>query len=172
MIATPLIANLALLGLVGVILAAALSDLRSLKIPNRHCLAIVLLYPAYVLSAGPSVDWIGALLVGAGVFALGVLLFALRITGGGDAKLMAASSLWAGPALILPFFLVTALAGGVLAIILWLGHRTSRFAAPGGVFGVGLISGSEGGLAKQPVPYGVAIAVGSLYVAFTLLSVA
>ncbi len=172
MIATPLIANMALLGFVGVILGAALSDLRSLKIPNRPCLAIVLLYPAYVLSAGPSVDWVGAVLVGAGVFALGVLLFALRITGGGDAKLMAASSLWAGPALILPFFFVTALAGGVLAIVLWLGHRLSRFAAPGNVLGVGLISGSEGGLGKQPVPYGVAIAVGSLYVAFTLLRVA
>jgi len=85
-------------------------------------------------------------------------MFAFGWIGGGDAKLMAAASLWLGLRGIAPFALYTALAGGALALLLvamrsaWLRPFadagpawTRRLATPG-----------------ESAPYGVAIAVGAL----------
>lgn len=165
MIVGPFASQVALYGVCGLFLAAALSDLRSLIIPNRYPIAIALLYPAYVLAAGHAIDWPGGLMVAGGTFAVGLALFALRLTGGGDVKLLTAIALWAGPGLILPFFLVTALAGGVLAILLMLRHRLALFAVAPAHAG----QGTQPEKRKQPLPYGVPIAVGGLYVTFTLL---
>ena len=49
-------------GLLGL---AAISDLRSYLIPNRICLALAALYPAYLLAAfldGVYIDWAGGVL--------------------------------------------------------------------------------------------------------------
>ena len=55
-----------------------------------------------------------ALACAAVVFGAGTAAFAAGALGGGDVKLLAAASLFAGPGLISDFLLVTALAGGVL----------------------------------------------------------
>src|SRR3546814_1058931 len=60
------------------------------------------------------------LALGSGAFALGFLLFALRLCGGGDVQLFAAVSLWAGSSLFIPFAYYTALAGGLMALVIWL----------------------------------------------------
>ena len=62
------------------------------------------------------VAWLGALAVAAAVFVFGFVLFARQLIGGGDVKLIAAVSLWAGPEHLALFALVTSLAGGVLAL--------------------------------------------------------
>jgi prepilin peptidase CpaA len=50
------------------------------------------------------------------VLAAGFALFALRIIGGGDAKLAAATTLWLGFGLTLPYLVYAALLGGVLTL--------------------------------------------------------
>lgn len=154
-----------LLCFAGLAFWAAWSDVQRLMIPNAICLAILLLYPIHLLSAGHPVDWPWALLGAVIVLCAGFVLFALGWAGGGDAKLLAVGALWAGPALIAPFIVYTALAGGAIAIALWIRHRFSRAASPALV----LVTGADPEFHKQPMPYGAAIAIGALYVAQALL---
>lgn len=145
----------------------AISDILTYTVPNRWCLAIALLFPVHVLSVPTPVDWPVALVIGAGSLAVGFLFFTLGGWGGGDAKFFAAVALWAGPAQFIPFALYTTLAGGVMAIFIWLQHRLARVPAPTMM----LQADIDPDIGKQPMPYGAAIAVGALYVAFTLLKV-
>ncbi|MGF1608983.1 MAG: prepilin peptidase [Kiloniellales bacterium] len=160
-----IVALVCLLGFCGLMLGAALSDLRSLTIPNRISIGIALLYPAFVLSSGLPLDWLGGLMTGGGLLLAGFVLFALGGLGGGDAKLLAAGGLWAGPQLVLPYLFLIALTGGVMALIMWLRHRLAKAVIPALVFAT---PGDED-FAKKPMPYAVAIATGALYVAFTIL---
>ena len=162
----PYLAQFAVLVFAVLCIASAVSDVRSLTIPNRYCLSIALLYPVYVLATGQGVDWIGGMIVAAAFLGAGFTLFALKLLGGGDAKLLAAIGLWAGPDLFVEFLIVTVLFGGLMSVTLWLRHWASRTPAPS-------MSGSteaDPGFVKQPMPYGVAVAAGALYVAFTLVS--
>lgn len=161
------VATATLVAFVVLVFSAAVSDILTFTVPNRVCLAICLLYPAYVLSAAPPVAWPAGLAVAGGALVLGFVLFALGVWGGGDAKLFAAAALWAGPDLVLPLTVFTTLAGGVMAVFIWLQHRLSR--AP--VAGMLMHVETDPDLGKQSMPYGAAIGVGALYVAFTLLKV-
>jgi prepilin peptidase CpaA len=165
MIPLPEISQVAVLAFAGLNVAAAISDARSLTIPNRYCLAIAILYPAYVLSVGHEVDWVGSTSIGCSLLVMGFLLHLGKIAGGGDAKLLASVALWAGPSLFFEFLIITAVSGGALALALWLRHRLSRAAGPGMLF----VMAADPNFAKQPMPYALAIATGGLYVAFTLL---
>lgn len=165
MIPLPDISQVSILGFAVLAVAAAISDARHLIIPNRYCLAMALLYPAYVLSPGAEADWIGALAISSGLLALGFLLHAKEFIGGGDAKLIASAALWAGPGLFIDFLVLTGIAGGTMALVLLLRHRLKRAVAPAAM----LTTDADPQFAKQPMPYAVAIAAGSLYVAFTLL---
>jgi prepilin peptidase CpaA len=127
MFANPFVNQASLLIFAGLLIAAAVEDVRRLIIPNRYCLAIVLLYPLHVLASSAPVDWTGGLVVGGALLVVGFVLFALGFIGGGDAKLLAAAAPWAGPALLPEFVLVTALAGGVVGLIA-IFHR--RLTAP------------------------------------------
>ena len=138
---------------------AAISDWRSLKIPNYISLLIIALYPAVVFLAPVPIPWVSGLMVAGVIFGVGFLLFALGSFGGGDVKLLVALSLWAGPETIFPFLVAVVLAGGVLVIFLLL--REALF-GPEGMSKGGRIKAAL--RAKMPVPYGVAIAVGSLVI--------
>ena len=153
-----------LLGFAGLMLAAGISDIRALRIPNRISLAAVLLYPAHVLWAQTPIDWAGALAVASAALALGFVLFNFRIVGGGDAKLFAATALWAGPELVIPFAFATAIAGGVLAALLWLVHLLPLLGIPAAFPS----TAAAAHVGKQPLPYGVAIALGAAFVTFNL----
>ena len=130
-------------------------------------MALVLLYPAYLLSAAQPVEWLPSIVVAIACLIVGFVLFSFKTCGAGDAKLFAAAALWAGPELILPFGLYTSLAGGVMVLFMWLQHRVARAPSASMI----LQTTAEAGFTKQPMPYGAAIAVGGLYVAFTLLRV-
>ena len=144
---------------------SAYSDIRSFTIPNRLPLAIASLYPAYVIAAPFAVDWQGALAISGILLLVGFGLFACRALGGGDAKLLAAAGLWVGPAMLMDFIFITALAGGVIALGMWFQHRLSRAVTLGQV----LVTSDAEDFGKRPMPYGVALALGGLYVAFTIL---
>ncbi len=159
----PLIAALLLLAFPAAVIAAAITDATSYIIPNRLSAILALAFVPAALAAGLSLSGF-ALCVAIGVAALaaGIGLFALRIMGGGDAKLTAACLLWLGPAAIVPFLLWTAVAGGGLAVTLLFARKLPARVAASGPRWIGRL--------LQPgadVPYGVAIAVGAL-VAFPL----
>src|SRR5271170_2660586 len=85
----------------------------------------------------------------------GFAMFVGHLAGAGDIKLLAATGLWAGPHLVAMFLVVTAIAGGVLAltmaILTYIRNRSGKQAMA---------------VAKVPIPYGVAIAAGGLSVMF------
>ncbi len=139
---------------------AAASDLRSYQIPNR---ASAILAVAFLLMATvvPRAFVLGGLATGAGVLAIGAVLFARRLMGGGDVKLLAAAALWCGPGLLTPFALVTSLSGAALAGVMLSPLRRRLPAPPTG----GWVSAKPGASAlRQPAPFGVAIALGGLWV--------
>lgn len=141
------------------VIVAALRDATSMTIPNWISLALVAAYPFAALALGlPWTTAAASLGLGLGALALGVVMFALRWIGGGDAKLFAAASLWLGLSGAAPFLLWTALAGGALAVGL-LGAR--RMVALSGFPvrrpWIGRLLAPEG-----DIPYGIAIAAGAL----------
>jgi prepilin peptidase CpaA len=136
---------------------AAVSDLRTFRIPDRDSL---LLAAAFAVSAGVSGMAGQAVLLhlaaGLVVFVAGAVLFGFGIWGGGDAKLLAAVALWTGFAGLAGVLLVMAVAGGVLALSA-LALRRLPIAKPdwAKVWRQRVVDGGH-------VPYGVAIAVAAL----------
>ncbi len=157
--------HLAVACVIGLLCWAAFSDFLKFIIPNWVCAAIAALYPLYVLAAAPQVDWAGGVACGVIVFALGFVFFVLRLTGGGDVKLLSAVAMWAGPQLVLPFLIVTAFAGGVVSLTTLMRVLPGRL-RPAGRVGFSM---RESPAMRERVPYGVAIAVGGVYVAVQLL---
>lgn len=151
--------------LIGLLCWAAFSDFLKFIIPNQVCVAIAALYPFYAMTATPAVDWAGGIACGAIVFTLGFVFFVLRLTGGGDVKLLAAVSVWAGPTLVLPFLVVTAFAGGMVSLITLIKVLPGRL-RPAGRPGFSM---RDTPAMRERVPYGVAISVGGVYVAVQLL---
>lgn len=100
----------------GFLAAAAIGDVRTLRIPNRLTVAMAALGPVAVWLAIPADGALtGALLAGLATLALTWTLFELGFLGGGDAKLATAAALWLGGPAMLAFALATALFGAVLA---------------------------------------------------------
>ena len=162
--ATPFAVHFALLiGFMVLLLTAAAVDTRDYIIPNRLSVAIVLLFPAHLLTSPIPIDWLVSIGVAAATLAVGFALFAGKLLGGGDAKLMAACALWAGGEYIVPFLLMTTLSGGALAFAMWLKTRFNVAAADGPELGTGKP------VEARPIPYGVAIAIGGVHVALSKL---
>jgi len=138
---------------------AAISDWRNLTIPNYISLLIIALYPAAILLAPIQIPWVSGLMVAGVIFGVGFLLFALGGFGGGDVKLLVALSLWAGLDYIFPFLVAVVLSGGALVIFLLL--KEAFFGAEG-LSKRGRVKAAL--RAKMPVPYGVAIAAGSMVI--------
>ena len=143
--------------LCGLLVWAAASDMHRYVIPNRICLSLLILYPAYALTLSPTQIGVAAAIAGS-VFLIGAVLFSYGIMGGGDVKLLAATSLWAGGTFFPAFVILTALAGGLLA--LWWGPILRYF------FPAIAMAKSANG--RPAVPYAVAIAAGGLFVAVNL----
>jgi prepilin peptidase CpaA len=153
---------------VALLLVAAASDVVSYKIPNAVVLAILLLYPVYVIVTPADIDWPWALAIFAAAIVVGMGLSAAGIFGAGDAKLMAAVLLWAGPVLALLTLFICVIMGGVLAAIML---TRARFILAGAFSSLGSQTLSNAMLAKN-MPYGVAITTGGLFVAWVLMTTA
>ena len=157
----------------GIAIAGAVQDVRGGRIPNW------LTYPAMVgaLAVRCAAGWpglksgLGGFLLAGGIF---FFLFMLGGMGGGDVKLMAAVGAWAGDLRVVAILIAAAIAGGALAVVyivsrkqLWLTllntgellrHHMTSGLRPHPVLNV-----------REPstmrVPYGLAIAMGTLYCA-------
>ena len=151
--------------MMGLVLAAAIGDVKSYRIPNAFSLGLLALYPFFALTAPYPVALLASLGVMAAVLAVGFVVFSLRVMGGGDVKLMTALSLFAGPGLIMDLMLVTAVAGGAISIVFL--SRSARFALASAFDQVGSRTLRDALLADV-IPYGVAIAAGAVFLALRL----
>ena len=153
-----------LAGFAGLMATAAFEDLRRLIIPNGLILALCVLWPFYVATA-PMLTLVAAgtaALYAVAVFLVGALLFSRGLIGGGDVKLLAAATLWAGPAGTISLFVVTSLLGGLLCLLV-LTPIGALIAAARPI--VGDPEDSAPARANRAlVPYGVAIATAALIV--------
>jgi prepilin peptidase CpaA len=143
-------------GFTGLMAMAAVEDFRRLVIPNAVVLGLCALWPLQ-LAAAPSLtlaNTLGAAGCAAVIFLVGAMLFWRGLIGGGDVKLLAAASLWAGPGMIPALLLTTAVLGGLLTLVLL------------SVPALRVVCGSAAGTALRslPVPYGVAIAAAAVIV--------
>ena len=149
----------ALAGAALLLIAAAVSDARQFRIPNRICLALALLFPLFAFTAPQAIEWGQHIIVFGLLLAAGYLMFLTNLAGAGDIKLLATTGLWAGPHWVAVFVLTTALAGGLLAVgvglLAWL--RKSRQAGAQPI-----------NFKRLPLPYGIAIATGGLSVIYRL----
>lgn len=139
---------------------AASSDLFTMTISNRVSLALVGGFFFLACATGMSAGEIGVH-VGAGLAVLAVVfvLFARGWVGGGDAKLVAATSLWFGFDQLPPYLLDSALLGGLLTL---------------GIIGFRLVPLPQALMRwawvarlhrkDEGVPYGIALAVAALLV--------
>jgi prepilin peptidase CpaA len=153
-----------LAGFTGLMATSAIEDFRRLIIPNGLVVGLCLLWPLYVATA-PMLTLAAAgvaMLCAAAVFVVGALLFSRGLIGGGDVKLLAAASLWAGPAATLPLLVLTALLGGLLCLLLVTPVGTLIAALRPTLLDP---SGDPArGADRVLVPYGVAISAAALVV--------
>jgi prepilin peptidase CpaA len=142
-----------------VVMAAAIEDFRRRIIPNLLPILLCVLWQVHFAAAPSLADGLAALGCAVAVFLVGAVLFARGFLGGGDVKLLAAATLWAGPA-DTPALLVL---GGALALFLLMPFGAELVTA-----GRTLLTPSSASSAEHApvtaVPYGVAIAGAALIV--------
>ncbi|MBU1334709.1 MAG: prepilin peptidase [Alphaproteobacteria bacterium] len=98
---------------------AASSDLLTMRISNKLVLLLVVGFCVVAISINlPLQQFAMHVTCALVVLAVGFVLFALRWIGGGDAKLAAATTLWLGFGLTLPYLVYAALLGGVLTLLI------------------------------------------------------
>ncbi len=136
---------------------AAVTDLLTMRIPNLLTLgtAAAFLVVAPLVGLGWQ-EMLMHLAAGAAMLLVGMLLFSLGWAGGGDAKLLAAASLWFGFEPLVLFLGYVAIFGGALAIAILAYRRAPAGALPLPDWAARLHAKGEG------MPYGVAIAAGAL----------
>jgi prepilin peptidase CpaA len=129
---------------------AAFTDLRRRQIDNWLNAAIALAAPAFWWSSGLSLWPDVALQLGVALAAFVLLagLFALKMMGGGDVKLLTVLALWVPWDAFIQLLMVMAIAGGVLTIVMGMWHVMRRQRD------------------RLAIPYGVAIAFGGLWVLY------
>ncbi len=129
---------------------AAYSDIRTFRIPNVLVLAISALGVNRLVLLGDPISVIYAVIAGALVFLIGLLLFSRGIVGGGDVKLLAATILLIRYRDLYQFFVFMTVFGALLSVAAIIRNRVSLF--------VGL----RGTVRSAAIPYGVAIAAAGI----------
>lgn len=103
---------------------AGAMDLFTMTIPNRVSLVLLAAFLGLAPVSGMPLGVIGwHLVAGLLVLMLGIVMFSLGWLGGGDAKLLAAASLWLGFEQLLPYLVWASFLGGALALMI-LGYRS------------------------------------------------
>lgn len=133
-----------------VLAAAAVSDVRSRSIPNWTVLVVAGLFLPWVF-VGPNVSLLMSLGAALLMLLLTVPLFAFHLIGAGDSKLVSAVALFAGLTHLPQLIFLTALAGGVLAVVSLLSDPRRA---------VAMVQTRFKGNIGRGIPYGVAIALG------------
>lgn len=144
--------------LITMMLATLWFDLTRYKIPNWISGSLLLLYPAAVYLAPGAIDWKMALVGMLMVFAVGYMVFSMRWMAGGDIKLITALSLWVGFAHLLEFIFAFALFGGAFSLFVLVVRKMQPYLPWKQRFKTPRLFQNN-----APIPYGVAIAGGFLW---------
>lgn len=156
-------------GLAALVIGAALSDWARYVIPNQIPIAVTGLFVVHagivLLRGGAPMPLVWAVACGVAVFAGGAFLFAQKVLGGGDVKLMAACAMWAGPNHIVEFIMVTTLYGALLSAAFLLPAFRQKAEMTDAGF-----AGSVTAALRRRLPYGLAIATGAVVVCLRLLT--
>jgi prepilin peptidase CpaA len=146
-------------------LVAAATDLAAYRIPNWGTLAFFLLFAAVVALRGANIPWADHLGAFAVCLAGGILFFALRQVGAGDAKLFAVVALWSGFGALLHLLFWIAVAGLLeLAVILGLRRLLPRLQSLFPQIDPARLPRVL--MKRQGVPFGVGIATGAIIASF------
>jgi prepilin peptidase CpaA len=125
---------------------AAFTDLRRRQIDNWLNAAIACGAPLFwLVSQQTWVDIAFHIVIALLMFILLAGLFALRVMGGGDVKLLSALALWIEPVWFVQLLVVMSVLGGLLTLVIAVWHFASR---------------RQGRIA---VPYGIAISFAGLW---------
>ena len=140
---------------------AAAMDFFTMTIPNRVSLALIVGFFAAAVLGG--LGWMDILQARRSrlrsCLSITVVMFSQGWLGGGDAKLLAAASLWFGFNQLLDYVVMVALFGGVLGIAAsWLPQRHSAVIIAGRDWAERLHDKKAG------IPYGVALGAAGLWV--------
>jgi prepilin peptidase CpaA len=161
------------MGAVMVALLGAITDVRSARLPNR------LTYTAVVagLVLRTALGWTGlkngliGIAIAGGLFCV---LYIMGAMGGGDMKMMAAVGAWVGRTHVVTVLIAIGLAGGVLALVSIIFNKNLIQTVRNAVrlvmfrFTAGLAPHPEMNVqapGSRRVPFGVAIAMGTLFCA-------
>jgi len=170
----PELADIQLAVLAILLVAAAVIDLRTFRIPNWLTGSGVLLGLAFnAIGHARALDGLLSALGGMGI-GLTILLpfYLLRVMGAGDVKLMAMVGAFLGLSQIVPAVLFSFIAGGVAAVVFVVAkRRIARFgsnlrhivqgAALSAIAGLPL-AGLAPGASVGHLPYGVSISAGTI----------
>ena len=136
-------------------IGAIIQDCRTLQISNYFSICLIIVFlPAAILSGMSWGDLLFHYLISIAVLALMIPLFIYGILGGGDVKLLVATSIWFNWQDLGGYFFLITLLGGVLAVVVLLVRRfyKNRPVKPL----LPWISGDAG------LPYGVAIGISAI----------
>jgi prepilin peptidase CpaA len=139
-------------------IVAGAGDALAMRIPNwLTALIAAAFFPMALFTAMPFAALGLHIAVGFGLFIVGFALFSIGLFGGGDAKLLAAAGLWLGWPDTLQFLVMTAFAGGALAIAvgIWTLIHMDMEIKDSSLF-------QRFSAIKPNVPYGYAFAIGAL----------
>jgi prepilin peptidase CpaA len=161
-------------GAVLVALVGALTDVRSARLPNRltyTALVAALILRATLLGLSGLKNGAIGILIAGGLF---YVLYVVGAMGGGDMKMMAAVGAWVGSTHIGTLLISIGLAGGVLAVVSIVFHKNLIQTVRNTVvlacyrFTSGLQPHPEMNVqapGSKRVPFGLAIALGTLFCA-------
>jgi prepilin peptidase CpaA len=151
------------------VLVATVVDIRTRRIPNAVTATMAGVGIGIAASGVSGISLVGAALG----FLLGLVLMlpghALGATGAGDVKLMAAVGSLVGPVVVIKAFLFTAIAGGILAVIVAARRQRLAVTVAGTARLIAMPTDARSELrsasSSSRFAYGPAIAIGSVLAA-------
>ncbi len=139
---------------------AASSDLLTMRISNKLVLLLVAGFCVLAIVTGMSLQQFAMHVACAMlVLVVGFSFFAMRWIGGGDAKLAAATTLWLGFGLTLPFLAYSALLGGALTLLILVLRRLPLTPFLARYRWLERLHNPKSG-----VPYGIALAIAGMII--------
>ncbi|MCB1556399.1 MAG: prepilin peptidase [Alphaproteobacteria bacterium] len=142
---------------------AAWSDVKGMIIPNRLSLIVfVAFFPAWAAAYGAGggvfAPFLSHVMAFGLVLAMTMLLFFLRLFGGGDAKLASAYALWMGLSGLIPFLVNMTVFGGLVALFSFIIKKTRPFKKVSETSWIGRLQAGE-----SKVAYGVPIVMAAFF---------
>ncbi len=137
---------------------ACFSDLFTMTISNRLCLAVAVAFPVFALVVGlPAEMVMWHMLAGFCVLVVAFALFAFGWIGGGDAKLFAAATIWLGFGQMWEYVAISSILGGALTLALL---AIRRHPLPAALVRLPWVSRLHD--VKTGVPYGIALGMAAV----------